>query len=117
MNRQSVELAANEPTHDRSLPLEQTCQHQTVPQSSINNVPSRLEQLQNISATQHSLLRSADEPGTIEGEAYCLCRDRTHVRIVRSEDLLQGHRELMIVHGQEVYRLLCTRNNKLILQK
>ena len=37
--------------------------------------------------------------------------------VVRSDHLLQGHRELRIVHGSEVYRLLVTRNNKLILQK
>lgn len=36
---------------------------------------------------------------------------------VRSEDLLQGGRELWIVHGTEVYRLSVTRNNRLILQK
>lgn len=40
-----------------------------------------------------------------------------HVRAVRSEDLLQGSRELLILHGSEIYRLLRTRNNKLILQK
>ena len=38
-------------------------------------------------------------------------------RVVQSDQLLQGHRELRIVHGGEVYRLLVTRNNKLILQK
>ena len=38
-------------------------------------------------------------------------------RTVRSEDLLQGSRELLIVHGTETYRLLRTRNDKLILQK
>jgi len=38
-------------------------------------------------------------------------------RVVRSEDLLQGHRELFILHAGQVYRLLRTRNDKLILQK
>lgn len=38
-------------------------------------------------------------------------------RVVRSEELLQGSRELFIVHGSQVYRLLRTRNDKLILQK
>ena len=38
-------------------------------------------------------------------------------RVVRSEELLQGLRELYIVHGSQVYRLLRTRNDKLILQK
>lgn len=35
----------------------------------------------------------------------------------RSEDLLQGRREILIVHSQEVYRLRLTRNGKLILTK
>ena len=35
----------------------------------------------------------------------------------QSSDLLQGQREALIVHGGEVYRLRCTRNGKLILQK
>lgn len=39
------------------------------------------------------------------------------VSCVQSEELLRGGRELKIVHGSEVYRLLLTRNNKLILQK
>ena len=35
----------------------------------------------------------------------------------RSEDLLQGRRELLIQHGDEQYRLRLTRMNKLILTK
>jgi hemin uptake protein HemP len=35
----------------------------------------------------------------------------------RSEDLLQGRRELVIRHGDEQYRLRLTRMNKLILTK
>jgi hemin uptake protein HemP len=35
----------------------------------------------------------------------------------RSEDLLQGRRELLIRHGDEQYRLRLTRMNKLILTK
>ncbi len=38
-------------------------------------------------------------------------------RIVRSEELLQGKRELIILHGSQIYRLIETRNGKLILQK
>ncbi|MDA1049261.1 MAG: hemin uptake protein HemP [Planctomycetota bacterium] len=34
-----------------------------------------------------------------------------------SKELLAGHTEAIIVHGGEVYRLRCTRNNKLILHK
>lgn len=51
-------------------------------------------------------------------EAPCrLCQGMTPVRVVRSEELLQGDRELFIVHDGQVYRLLRTRKNKLILQK
>ena len=38
-------------------------------------------------------------------------------KCIRSEDLLQGDREVVILHNQEPYRLLVTKNNKLILQK
>ncbi|MBC8872148.1 MAG: hemin uptake protein HemP [Planctomycetes bacterium] len=39
------------------------------------------------------------------------------VHFVRSEELLKGQRELVIIHGDKAYRLLRTRNDKLILQK
>jgi hemin uptake protein HemP len=39
------------------------------------------------------------------------------VRIVRSEELLQGRVEVLIAHGAETYRLRLTRSGKLILQK
>ena len=45
------------------------------------------------------------------------CTELSNVRVIRSDELLQGKRELFIVHGTQVYRLLCTRNDKLILQK
>lgn len=35
----------------------------------------------------------------------------------RSEQLLHGHREVLIQHGQEFYRLRLTRAGKLILYK
>lgn len=38
-------------------------------------------------------------------------------RALRSEEILQGNKEVRIVHEGEVYRLLVTRNGKLILQK
>lgn len=36
---------------------------------------------------------------------------------VRSDDLLRGNRELVIEHRGEEYRLLRTRNDRLILNK
>ena len=38
-------------------------------------------------------------------------------RMVNSGDLLAGKRELLIQHRGDIYRLLLTRNGKLILQK
>ena len=38
-------------------------------------------------------------------------------RQIRSETLLNGDRELQIIHGDEIYRLSVTRQGKLILHK
>jgi hemin uptake protein HemP len=38
-------------------------------------------------------------------------------RIVRSEELLLGARELWVEHGEEMYRLRLTRSGKLYLTK
>lgn len=40
---------------------------------------------------------------------------RSH--LVDSQALLKGSKEVLIRHGRQTYRLYCTRNNKLILQK
>lgn len=39
------------------------------------------------------------------------------IRILRSEDILAGQREVQILHEGETYRLRVTRRGKLILQK
>ena len=39
------------------------------------------------------------------------------VREITSSELLRGETELLIRHGDELYRLKLTRNGKLILQK
>ncbi len=39
------------------------------------------------------------------------------VAVLRSEDLFQGRREIVIRHGREDYRLRLTRAGKLILNK
>ncbi|HEX4895840.1 MAG TPA: hemin uptake protein HemP [Solimonas sp.] len=41
----------------------------------------------------------------------------TAVTRLRSEDLLRGHREIVIEHRGQEYRLLRTRNDRLILNK
>jgi hemin uptake protein HemP len=45
------------------------------------------------------------------------CQKVAGARVLRSEDLLQGGRELYIAHGGKLYRLLKTKNDKLILQR
>lgn len=42
---------------------------------------------------------------------------RRVVREVTSTELLRGESEVLIRHGDELYRLKLTRNGKLILQK
>ena len=37
--------------------------------------------------------------------------------VLRSSDLLAGGREVLIQHGEDIYRLKLTGNNKLILTK
>jgi hemin uptake protein HemP len=39
------------------------------------------------------------------------------VPVLRSEELFQGGRQVLILHAGDTYRLLRTRNDKLILQK
>lgn len=43
--------------------------------------------------------------------------DQSSMRRWDSAELLSGHREAIIVHGEDEYRLRWTRNNKLILYK
>jgi hemin uptake protein HemP len=38
-------------------------------------------------------------------------------RTLSSPEILQGEKKVLITHGEEIYRLLVTRNDKLILQK
>jgi hemin uptake protein HemP len=56
--------------------------------------------------------RDTDQLGTVHDEITS--KSPPHWS---TEDLLQGRREAVIVHGGETYRLRLTRNNKLILHK
>ena len=38
-------------------------------------------------------------------------------RLISANSLLQGHQQVLIEHDGEIYRLVLTRNNKLLLQK
>jgi len=44
-------------------------------------------------------------------------RESDHGRVVRSDDLFRGESELLIEHGDAIYRLRITRGGKLILNK
>lgn len=60
------------------------------------------------------------DPSLPEGEAEPrepVDDELPRIACVSSEELLQGGRELWILHAGQVYRLMLTRNNKLILQK
>jgi hemin uptake protein HemP len=54
---------------------------------------------------------SADTPEPVQRDASKSTRE------VRLEDLLGGGRELIIRHGEELYRLRVTRNGRLLLTK
>lgn len=70
------------------------------------------------SARRPSLERNAVNPGDLKRDAEKRCGALpVQPRIVRSEDLLAGAREAIILHGEIAYRLVLTRNGKLILQK
>jgi hemin uptake protein HemP len=53
-----------------------------------------------------------------EGDLQCeVCKQMNEMHIVTADELLQGRREMLILHAGQVYRLMRTRNDKLILQK
>ena len=65
-------------------------------------------------------LETMTEPEDRDGEKKPLgtcTRSIQEMVTVDSKELLQGEREIHILHEDEIYRLLVTRNNKLILQK
>ncbi|MEQ8211897.1 MAG: hemin uptake protein HemP [Lacipirellulaceae bacterium] len=43
--------------------------------------------------------------------------EKNQIRTVEAESLLQGEKQILISHSGENYRLIVTRNNRLILQK
>ena len=59
---------------------------------------------------QSAICRGTDSPCAV-------CQGLAGARVVHSDELLQGQRELRIVHAGQVYRLLRTKNDKLILHK
>lgn len=43
--------------------------------------------------------------------------ERRPLAVVSSSELLRGQREVLIQHGGDVYRLICTKRGKLLLNK
>lgn len=43
--------------------------------------------------------------------------DPTPVKVVRSEEILEGGKQVYIEHGESLYRLSVTKQGKLILNK
>ena len=74
---------------------------------------TRLGRISNLAAT--ASLKEADEMS--DSDQPPPKRVIKEVREVTSSELLRGDTELLIRHGDEVYRLKLTRNGKLILQK
>ena len=58
---------------------------------------------------------SVGDQGPVNREA--IQQEQLGLRMVKSEDLLQGDREVLLMHRGQVYRLRETRNGKLILGK
>lgn len=63
--------------------------------------------------------QASSDPSAETGEDLNLVDDTvdSHVKVWNSAQILGGCREAIILHGDQTYRLLCTRNGKLILQK
>ena len=51
------------------------------------------------------------------GDELCADAALPPQRVLKSEDLLRGEKEIVVLHRGEAYRLRETRNGKLILQK
>ncbi|MEO8497524.1 MAG: hemin uptake protein HemP [Planctomycetota bacterium] len=59
----------------------------------------------------------SDDPDKSDGEDETAEPSDLKPRQWSSKELLEGHSEAIIMHAGEVYRLRCTRNNRLILTK
>jgi hemin uptake protein HemP len=60
---------------------------------------------------------SSSQPPAARSAPTEAVADLSRIRTVTSASLLQGETEILITHGEDVYRLRVTRNGKLILQK
>ncbi len=58
-----------------------------------------------------------DAPIPKKSDASTDATEREPARVIRSEEIFVGERVVLIQHAGEQYRLLITRNDRLILQK
>ena len=79
------------------------------PGQSLSSEPSSEQVKAQRSVVRPGRVSRSESAGSASGPAADLCS-------VGSDELLRGRRELLILHGSRVYRLLRTRNDKLILQ-
>lgn len=76
----------------------------------------KLSQIGLIQACWRLPVNDLESEQPIEQSATAL-RSPSPLREIDSSSLLQGENEILIRHGDEVYRLRLTKNGKLILQK
>jgi hemin uptake protein HemP len=62
-------------------------------------------------------MNNFDSENPVQDEPNNAQHPTNPLRKITSSSLLQGEKEILILHGEEVYRLKLTRNGKLILQK
>jgi hemin uptake protein HemP len=60
---------------------------------------------------------TGNAPDQATGQETGTPAERDTARVIRSEELFAGERIVHIQHAGETYRLLVTRNDRLILQK
>jgi hemin uptake protein HemP len=70
-----------------------------------------LLRMDEMSETAHLVPPSEDR--RVEAQARRMIEEKAY----RSEELFRGRKEILIVHNEVVYRLRCTRHDKLILSK
>lgn len=64
-----------------------------------------------------SIDRPAHRPDALTSASPSLSHETVQATVISSAALLNGHRQVMIQHGEKIYRLCQTRNDKLILMR
>lgn len=77
----------------------------------------KLSQIGLIQAGWRPAVNDLESELPVREESATALRSPSPLREIDSSSLLQGENEILIRHGDEVYRLRLTKNGKLILQK